>query len=245
MSQYWDDPSRDYRKRYKLPDQFIWDRSDFARIDLDGYVSILIELLPPPPQTVLDAGCGPGFISNILVTRGYEVTGIDFNETAIGYAKLLVDGVRFHTLDLRDMVSATEFHGKFDVVVCMEVLEHIPPRYRGQVLQGLYLSLRTGGKLVASVPSPLFRPNPWDYRRPELGELEEIISSAGLVVKRVTYQHRRSILFSRFAWRLIENRYYDLKFMRHLLGWWFHRELNITNDPGKAGRFVIDASKDA
>ena len=52
-------------------------------------------------------------------------------------------------------------------------------------------------------------------------------------------------LTSMGTWRLIESRYYDLKFMRHLLRWWFLRPLHTANDPGKVGNIVVVARRDA
>ena len=69
-----DDPSRDYRRRYRLPDPFVWDVADWPRIDFDGYTRLALDALPDPPARVLDVGCGPGAGAARLVERGYAVS---------------------------------------------------------------------------------------------------------------------------------------------------------------------------
>lgn len=79
-------------------------------------------------KMVLDVGCGGGILSESLARCGASVTGIDLSTKALGVAKLhlLESGV---TVDYR-LASAEELarqmSGAFDVVACMEMLEHVP-----------------------------------------------------------------------------------------------------------------------
>jgi 2-polyprenyl-6-hydroxyphenyl methylase / 3-demethylubiquinone-9 3-methyltransferase len=79
-------------------------------------------------KRVLDVGCGGGILAEAMAVRGAKVTGIDLGEKALGVAKLhrLESGV---TVDYR-LISAealaAESPAAFDVVTCMELLEHVP-----------------------------------------------------------------------------------------------------------------------
>ena len=79
-------------------------------------------------KKALDIGCGGGILSESLAQCGASVTGIDLSEKALGVAKLhLLESGR--TVDYR-LISAEELAqqmpGAFEVVTCMEMLEHVP-----------------------------------------------------------------------------------------------------------------------
>lgn len=243
MTKPWDDPLRDYRQRYALPDQFIWDMAAWPRIDFDGYMSLALNLLPPPPAKVLDAGCGPGLGVKMMCERGYAVTGLDYNARAIGFAKILVPEAEHEVGDVRMLADMTYFHNQFDAVCHVEVFEHIPPEFHSQVLQGLRLALRPFGLLVMSVPSTRMWPNRWDYKRFDRDEIVRLIQENGFRVKQCVYQHRVNVLFSPAVWRVLTNRFYDLRYARQLLRSLFLRRFNITDNPKKAGRFIVQAER--
>lgn len=79
-------------------------------------------------KDVLDIGCGGGILSEGMAARGANVTGIDLSEKALGVARLHLFESN-HKVDYR-LVSAEEFATqnpeKFDIVTCMEMLEHVP-----------------------------------------------------------------------------------------------------------------------
>lgn len=79
-------------------------------------------------KTVVDVGCGGGLLSEGMAERGASVTGIDLSEKALGVARLhLLESGR--QVDYQK-ISAEEFAaaeaGKFDIVTCLEMLEHVP-----------------------------------------------------------------------------------------------------------------------
>ena len=79
-------------------------------------------------KRVLDVGCGGGILSESMASIGADVTGIDLGEKALNVAKLhsLESGmaVNYQLKSVEQL--ATEQPGSFDVVTCMEMLEHVP-----------------------------------------------------------------------------------------------------------------------
>lgn len=79
-------------------------------------------------KRVLDVGCGGGLLAEAMATRGATVTGIDLSEKALGVARLhlLESGQSVdYRLSAAEDLAATE-PGQYDVVTCMEMLEHVP-----------------------------------------------------------------------------------------------------------------------
>ena len=79
-------------------------------------------------KTILDVGCGGGILSEGMATRGANVTGIDLSDKALKVAKLhlLESG---HQVDYRKITVeslASEQPQHYDIVTCMEMLEHVP-----------------------------------------------------------------------------------------------------------------------
>jgi SAM-dependent methyltransferase len=73
------------------------------------------------PRTVLDAGCAKGFLVHVLRERNVEAYGIDVSEYAIANA---VESVRPHVR----VASMTEpLDRRYDLITCIEVIEHVPP----------------------------------------------------------------------------------------------------------------------
>ncbi|MEC5396230.1 bifunctional 2-polyprenyl-6-hydroxyphenol methylase/3-demethylubiquinol 3-O-methyltransferase UbiG [Uliginosibacterium sp. H1] len=79
-------------------------------------------------KQVIDIGCGGGILSESMATRGARVTGIDLSEKALGVARLHLyesgQQVDYQQIAAEDI--AAQRPGQFDVVTCMEMLEHVP-----------------------------------------------------------------------------------------------------------------------
>ena len=79
-------------------------------------------------KRVLDVGCGGGILSESMALKGAQVTGIDLGEKALKVAQLhqLESGVAVDYRLISAEALATEMPQSFDVVTCMEMLEHVP-----------------------------------------------------------------------------------------------------------------------
>lgn len=79
-------------------------------------------------KEVLDVGCGGGILSESMAARGATVTGIDMGAMPLRIAELhtLESGVEVTYRQVPVETLAEESPGRFDVVTCMEMLEHVP-----------------------------------------------------------------------------------------------------------------------
>jgi len=109
LAHRWWDPAGEFRPLHDInPLRLEWIA---AHCSLDG-------------AAVLDVGCGGGILAEAMARRGARVTGIDLSEKALRVAQLHLHESK---LDIRYEKSAVEdFGGEFDVVTCMELLEHVP-----------------------------------------------------------------------------------------------------------------------
>ena len=79
-------------------------------------------------KTVLDVGCGGGILSESMAERGASVTGIDLSDKALQVAKLhlLESGKQVDYRKVAVEELAVEQPARYDVVTCLEMLEHVP-----------------------------------------------------------------------------------------------------------------------
>lgn len=145
------------------------DASELARFDAlaprwwdaDGDFKALHDLNPVrlafieartslPGRRVLDVGCGGGLLAEAMARRGATVTAIDLAAGPLEVARLhaLESGVEVDYQRSAAEPFAATHAGQFDLVTCLEMLEHVPDP--AGVLQAVARLVRPGGDIVCS-----------------------------------------------------------------------------------------------
>ncbi len=105
---------------------------------------------PLAGSRVLDIGCGGGILAESMAAQGAEVTGIDMAEGPLAVARLHL-AESGHSVDYRHSTAeafAAQHAGEFDVVTCLEMLEHVPDP--GQVVSACAELVKPGGSVFFS-----------------------------------------------------------------------------------------------
>ncbi|TXR53138.1 bifunctional 2-polyprenyl-6-hydroxyphenol methylase/3-demethylubiquinol 3-O-methyltransferase UbiG [Reinekea thalattae] len=136
LASRWWDPDSDFKPLHDL--------NPLRMSYIDSYINVA-------GLKVLDIGCGGGILSETLAKRGAQVLGIDMTDTPLQVAKLhaLDEGVE--NIEYRQMTAeqlADEAPGQFDVITCMEMLEHVPEPQ--QIVHACERLLKPGGKAFFS-----------------------------------------------------------------------------------------------
>lgn len=101
-------------------------------------------------KRVLDVGCGGGILAEAMAARGARVTGIDLGDAPLKVAQLhlLESGIEVDYRKVEAEALARDMPGAFDVVTCMELLEHVPDP--SAMVQSCATLVRPGGWLFFS-----------------------------------------------------------------------------------------------
>ena len=162
---------------------------------------------PLAGKSALDVGCGAGLLAEPLTRLGAQVTGVDAAPENIAAARQHAAGSGLE-IDYHDGELANLGLGQFDLVTCLEVLEHVA--HKAEFVAELARRLAPGGVMVLSTPNRTPQSRLWlvgvaeafgqvprgthqwdDFATPE--ELRELLAEAGL-----TMGAPRGIAFSPF-----------------------------------------------
>jgi 2-polyprenyl-6-hydroxyphenyl methylase/3-demethylubiquinone-9 3-methyltransferase len=154
--------------------------------------------------TLVDVGCGGGILAEAMAQRGATVTGIDMGEAALAVARIhqFESGVEVDYRQCTAEVLAEQEAGSYDIVCCLEMLEHVPDP--AAVISACAELCKPGGDLYFSTINR--NPKAWllaivgaeyilgllprgthDYSRLiRPSELAEWIREAGLDMQRMT-----------------------------------------------------------
>ena len=130
-----------------------WDKnSEFKPLhDINPLRANYIDLRAPVAEKkIVDVGCGGGILAESLALRGATVTGIDMGAAPLKVARLhaLESGVEVDYRRIPAEQLATDEAGQYDIVTCMEMLEHVPDP--GSIIQACATLVKPGGQLFFS-----------------------------------------------------------------------------------------------
>ncbi len=108
-------------------------------------------LAPLKNQRVLDVGCGGGILADSMARKGAHVLGIDLSTKALRVAQLQALETETPDIEYREVSVeelASECPGSFDIVTCMEMLEHVPDP--DSVVRACAQLVKPGGQIFFS-----------------------------------------------------------------------------------------------
>lgn len=135
LAHRWWDPTSEFRPLHEInPLRLEWIN---GKVTLQG-------------KQVLDVGCGGGILAEAMAQKGAQVTGIDLSEKALKVAELhsLESGIAVDYRAISTEELAKEQPSSFDVVTCMEMLEHVPDP--AAVVNACATLVKPGGHLFFS-----------------------------------------------------------------------------------------------
>ena len=135
LASRWWDPDGEFRSLHEInPLRLDWIRQ---HVDLQG-------------SRVLDVGCGGGILTESMATAGAHASGIDMAEGPLEVARLhkIESGAEVDYRQATAEEMAAESPGQFDVVTCLEMLEHVPSP--PQVIASVAELVKPGGHVFFS-----------------------------------------------------------------------------------------------
>jgi len=118
-----------------------------------GRVEILSSLIPDGRNRfAVDVGCGPGFYSKLLASRGFATTSIDTDAANLASAsQFAAETLQGDAVDVLARLPAE----KYQLALALEIIEHMPKSRGETLLERLHRLLAIGGKLLLSTPNRL------------------------------------------------------------------------------------------
>ena len=113
-------------------------------------VNYINDLFPLNEKNILDVGCGGGILAESMARLGGNVTGIDQSEIAIKIAELHAKennlSIDYKLLNIEDFLKKDS--NKFDVITCLEMIEHVPDP--ASIITSCAKKLKKNGRLYVS-----------------------------------------------------------------------------------------------
>lgn len=181
----------EYERMYRLEDSYWWFVARHRLVEALLRTRYGAPVSRPCPLTILDIGCGTGAMS-ARIGRWGRVVSADFSPLALQFSR---------RRGLTHLVGADAMRlplgcDRFDVLVAMDMLEHLPDDCRA--LEEFYRVLKPGGRVFATVPA---YPHLWSehdvalmhHRRYQRREVQERFTAAGFEVEKLS--HTMTLLY--------------------------------------------------
>jgi 2-polyprenyl-3-methyl-5-hydroxy-6-metoxy-1,4-benzoquinol methylase len=186
------------------------------------------------PSSVLEVGCGDGRVISMLDWGIDRRVGIDPSKQAIGFAKAFHHDVEFLSID------AGELKETFDVVLAVEVLEHIPDNQINTFFKTLEEHANRDGYVVVSVPTTVVPVRKKHYRHYDMNLFRKQLEEADvhLDIVNVEYVYKKSRLVKQYL-KFTQNHYWfiELRALNCLMWNYVWKRLRKTDE--KRGQHLV------
>lgn len=191
-------------------DPFFLHKELYWGMEYYAYTRYIISLVSEfAPSSLLDVGCGDGFLINTIARQGFPLQralGVDLSDRAIQHANAFRSSeyVDFRVQDVRDVQE------RFDLILLIEVLEHIQEDLVEEFMSNILSLLEKGGKIIVSVPTkniPVIETHHRHY------DLELLNQHVGREVEALThrYLYNRKDRILNLIRQLMINRFFVLR----------------------------------
>ena len=210
--------------QYEVPYHWFFKEDEFRGRNYFGYCRATLKFaekygFEPKSMSALDAGCGDARFTKMLIDHGVkEVSGLDYSERSLAFARIFLPKVLFEVKDLTDQDFTIPV--KHNSVFLIETLEHIDPKDISLFIKNLAKCLKDDGLLLITVPSVLLSMHDKHYQHFTMESLSKCVETDFEVLEIVGYNSVRQPLLT-FAYKLIHNRLWDILPLRS----WFNTKI--------------------
>ncbi len=212
-----------------------------------SYVSFIVEYFSKiieqnDIRIVAEVGCGDGKILYELAKRYPKILfeGFDISKRAIKFAEAFsygLNNIKFFGYDFKNAQK------KYDIVLCIETLEHIPDTEVKNFLKTICNNLNDDGILILTVPTTNIKKRPKHYRHYDIRILQKQIQDY-FIIREVYYLHNVGVK-TRLISRLLVNSIFILNFapLRKVLFKYYRNNLRVADAASGAHLFAILSKK--
>lgn len=129
------------------------ERAYFSSHSGGALIDFVKKRVPLTGRRVLDFGCGPGFLVERLAALGVSVEGLEFSaDSRARTIERCQYAVTFGGVTLADGLPSTLAPASFDVILLIEVIEHLLPEHLDSTFDEMFRLLKPGGYAVVTTP---------------------------------------------------------------------------------------------